>query len=223
MPVEQHISKLLCALGKRLPLVGPVWRRLNKPIYALRAKRLLRSRRSESVPVKLELGAGKKRGTHGWVTVDMTRECDLFWDLKWGLPFPDDSIAAIYSSHLLEHFSYAELQALLKECLRVLVPGGEFSACVPDVAFYMRGYLSPHEFDREAHIGHIEGFKYLSPIDCLNYVAYMGGHHLHMFDIDGLIGVLRHSGFRSVHQIDFDGRINLEERRIGSIYAMAIK
>src|SRR5262245_65833921 len=54
--------------------------------HAARAKikRLL----AEPREIWIEVGAGNKRGTHNWVTIDVTKECDIFWDLRKGLPFP---------------------------------------------------------------------------------------------------------------------------------------
>lgn len=48
--------------------------------------------------------------------------------------FPDCTFAAIYASHVLEHFSYQhELQAVLQEWERVLIPGGKLYVSVPDL------------------------------------------------------------------------------------------
>jgi len=46
------------------------------------------------------------------------------FDVRKELPYPDDSVRFIYTSHLLEHLSRIEARKLLKECYRVLVPGG---------------------------------------------------------------------------------------------------
>lgn len=54
-------------------------------------------------------------------------------DVRYGLPFPDESIDWIYSSHLLEHLYRSEALALLKEARRVLKRGGVVRICVPDL------------------------------------------------------------------------------------------
>jgi predicted SAM-dependent methyltransferase len=55
----------------------------------------------------------------------MNRKGDLTIDLREPLPFADGSARSIYSEHTLEHF-YREHDApnLLRECHRVLAPGG---------------------------------------------------------------------------------------------------
>lgn len=48
--------------------------------------------------------------------------------------FPDHSFAAVYASHVLEHFDYRhELVQTLREWRRVLVPGGRLHVSVPDL------------------------------------------------------------------------------------------
>lgn len=44
----------------------------------------------------------------------------------------DGAVDAIWSSHMLEHLYRHEVAAALRECLRVLAPGGVFVAMVPD-------------------------------------------------------------------------------------------
>jgi len=89
-----------------------------------KVRRLLRERG----PLRVEVGAGPRKGREGWVTVDLSVGCDVYWDLRRGMPFPDASVAKVYSSHFLEHLTFREGQRFLDECLRTLVPGGAFSS-----------------------------------------------------------------------------------------------
>ena len=91
--------------------------------------------------VNLEIGAGNRR-MPGWISIDFDSEADMQFDLRKPLPMPDNSIDRIYSSHVLEHFSYPNpLSNLLEECFRVLKPGGVFDAAVPDGERYLRAYV----------------------------------------------------------------------------------
>jgi len=47
-------------------------------------------------------------------------------------PFPDGSVEAIYSSHMLEHLYFSDAQAVLRECHRVLQPGGVLRLALPN-------------------------------------------------------------------------------------------
>ncbi|MEQ9553869.1 MAG: hypothetical protein RIM23_30150 [Coleofasciculus sp. G3-WIS-01] len=63
--------------------------------------------------IYLEIGAGNKKGKKGWVTLDLNMKSDICWDLREGIPFLDESIHKIYSSHLFEHLYFDEGQLLL--------------------------------------------------------------------------------------------------------------
>lgn len=186
-----------------------------------RARRLQEKLLSQNQPVQLELGSTKPRKC--WITVDMSEGADLILDLTKPLPFPDSAVDKIYSSHLLEHFHYPDIIALLNECYRVLKNGGSFSVCVPDAAIYVNAYCSREEFDVKTFCVYEPAFHYYSKIDLVNYIAYMGGHHKHMWDRENLVGVLRSIGFQRVTLRDFDPELDLKERAYESIYALAIK
>ena len=57
------------------------------------------------------------------------------------LPFADGVFDAVYSSHVLEHFAPATAEALLRECQRVLKPGGILRTVLPDLETACREYV----------------------------------------------------------------------------------
>lgn len=179
---------------------------------------------ADNKPIRIELGAGQERQLEGWTTVDISGDCDLILDLRNPLPFPDESVSEIYSSHVLEHFLYPyQMAGILNECYRVLKKGGIFSVCVPNARIYIEAYLNKEKFDAERYCQFQPAYNYKSPIDYINYIAYMAGHHLHLFDEDNLVCVLSQSGFSNARLRDFDSNIDLESRRYESIYAIAEK
>lgn len=207
----------------KLPGILPVARvganLLRHSVAKRRIRHLLRARNELFV----ELGAGDKKGTGNWVTVDMTPGCDIFWDLRKGLPFPSNRIAKLYSSHLFEHLSYREAQGFLDECRRVLRPGGTFSICVPNARLYLEAYLKPESLDAERFYGYRPAYNQTTRIDSVNYIAYMDGHHKYMFDEENLLRILEAKGFRNVRLRPFDAELDLAERDAESIYAEAEK
>lgn len=168
----------------------------------------------------LEIGSGPKKGNDGWKTLDLYGICDIYWDLLQPLPFPDNSITKIYSSHLLEHFCYPDLVKLLAECYRVLKPNGVFSVCVPNASIYIKGYFAEEFKPREIYQ---PAFYFNSKIDYINYVAYMGGEHRYMFDQENLLAILKQAGFNQVKPREFQSEVDLPARDWESIYAEAIK
>jgi len=57
----------------------------------------------------------------------------VFWDLSNGIPFADGTVETVFSSHMLEHMTDPAGEVLLRECHRVLAPGGVLRVAVPEV------------------------------------------------------------------------------------------
>ena len=62
-------------------------------------------------------------------------------DVRNGLPYPDSSVKAIFSSHMLEHMHYEEANFVIKECYRCLVKGGIIRIIVPDLYQIAKRYV----------------------------------------------------------------------------------
>lgn len=76
--------------------------------------------------VKLNFGCGTNR-LEGWENFDAEV------DITKRLPFPDDHADYIFAEHVVEHVGYYQALDFLKECRRVLKPGGVVRICVPSV------------------------------------------------------------------------------------------
>lgn len=57
------------------------------------------------------------------------------------LPFGDGAADEMYLGHLLEHFPRDDGLVLLRECYRVLVPGGRLGVVVPNTRLILRRWL----------------------------------------------------------------------------------
>lgn len=57
----------------------------------------------------------------------------IHYDIVSGIPFGENTIPAIYSSHFLEHLFQEDAAALIRECYRVMRPGGIVRICVPSL------------------------------------------------------------------------------------------
>ena len=67
-------------------------------------------------------------------------------DVRDPLPFATNSCDAIYASHLLEHLFLDDALKLLRECFRVLHPGGTLRLVVPDLRAIVREYYGERVF-----------------------------------------------------------------------------
>lgn len=67
------------------------------------------------------------------VDIDKQARVDTIADVR-KLPFNDESVDAIYASHLLEHFDYRDRHVVLYEWLRVLKSTAAVYVVVPNIA-----------------------------------------------------------------------------------------
>lgn len=205
-----------------MPGATPAYVAARRATRRAQSKRTIAALLDSGAPIKLDIGGGNRKGEHGWLTLDTAEGCDLYWDLIDGIPFPDDSVTSLYSSHLFEHLTVQEALALLHECRRVLVPGGEISVTVPDARLYVDIYLG-HKSGNAAIFDWEPAVNPSTAIDALNYVAYMAGEHRQLFDIDQLIWILDAAGFAEARSRVFDPTLDQPERDCYSIYAIGRK
>jgi predicted SAM-dependent methyltransferase len=66
-------------------------------------------------------------------------------DLLKPIPYADQSFDVVYHSHVLEHFPREQGLAFLRECYRLLRPGGVIRVAVPDLERIARLYLEALE------------------------------------------------------------------------------
>jgi SAM-dependent methyltransferase len=90
----------------------------------------------------LNLGCGS-RFHPNWENVDFISVAPNVrgYDLRKGVPYADCEFDVVYHSHVLEHFPKQLAPVLLRECLRVLKPGGLIRVAVPDLERIARLYL----------------------------------------------------------------------------------
>jgi predicted O-linked N-acetylglucosamine transferase (SPINDLY family)/predicted SAM-dependent methyltransferase/GT2 family glycosyltransferase len=95
-------------------------------------------------PYKLHIGCGKNI-FEDWINIDIeaNHPCvDLLCDIRDELPFEDESCSFIYNEHVLEHLTVEEGLFFLKECHRVLQPGGVLRVAMPDLKDVVDNYNS---------------------------------------------------------------------------------
>ncbi len=115
-------------------------------------------------------------------------------DLKYGIPFKNDSVEYIFSSHFLEHLDEKSAGDLLKECNRVLKKGGIIRIIVPDldeeideICFNLENYKKNRDV--------IKVQKYVtSSFENEGEFSY----HRKMYNFEALKEALASAGFKNV-------------------------
>lgn len=124
----------------------------------------------------------------------------LIHDVKKPLPFTDNSLHAVYASHLLEHLYFSEAKKLLHECYRVLEPGGILRVVVPDLKFIASEYSRTGLADKFNEMLMLRNSK--PPAGNLVYRIYsqLTDFHSHkwMYDTESLSLHMEETGFVNI-------------------------
>lgn len=127
-----------------------VWSNLRKKTFVFFKEHL--SKESGSL---LDLGAGPqqfKQLTKSFTTTAVDKDpypgIDVIADITKPLPFSEHTFDVVMLSHTLEHIS--EPYELLRECRRVLKPGGLLILAVP---FMVLEHQGPYDFFRYTQYG----------------------------------------------------------------------
>jgi predicted SAM-dependent methyltransferase len=148
-----------------------------------------------------------------WINIDkldlmpmMQRRCRFVQsDVSVRIPYPDNAAKMIYHSDILEHFSYHEAIAFLKECHRVLKPGGLMRVCVPNLfqilSDYKNGSIDEHNDVQPEEFTEVNAPSLKLSMLLFGSVGssqnnYRG--HQMMYNFDGVKEVLESVGFVDV-------------------------
>lgn len=176
-------------------------------------------------PYKLNVGCGKNI-KEGWINIDLLESADLAINIRYGLPFDDDSCELIYSEHFLEHLENPdESVPFYQACQRVLGPGGCIHIGVPDSRYVVESCLKD-PIDPEFLIK-VKTHNWGYPEYCqtgfefINYHFRLNGQHKFAFDYFTLKAQLERAGFRNVRERPFDPQLDTLSRAEGTLYVVA--
>ena len=151
----------------------------------------------------LNAGCGKV-AKPAFVNLDFTWQpgVDLVWDLRWNLPFRDNTLQGIYTEHCLEHLPRALVtDHVLKEFLRVLVPAGLIRIIVPDAGTYAKLYVQSLS-DANVTFPTISPEGLRTPMMHVNQCFRYHGHQ-YAYDFETLKLFVGDAGFVDIHQRSF--------------------
>ena len=102
---------------------------------------------------KLQLGAGSHT-LHNWFNTDLvpTSPEVFFLDSTRHFPIADSQFDYIFSEHHIEHISYEEGLFTLRECYRVLRPGGKIRLATPNLKTLLELYTESPNYQQQRYI-----------------------------------------------------------------------
>jgi predicted SAM-dependent methyltransferase len=152
--------------------------------------------------IRLHFGCGD-RLQPGWLNIDALERTglDLRWDMRDPLPCEPGVAELVYCEHVLEHLEREDADAWLQEINRVLAPGGRLRLGVPDAGAYLHAYAEGRR-DFFAQLIHLGGSvrPLETPMETINQMFRMGGHHRYAWDFETLAWALSRAGFVNVLQ-----------------------
>lgn len=206
-----------------------------------RIKEILAQKTRNNEPIMINIGCGLDI-RDGWLNVDYfgneypAKEIDninsascIEYDINKDLPFDNDSVDVIYSSHFFEHLTPSVAMLTFAESYRALKPGGLFRICLPDVVTAIKKWVNEdHEYfemvdNSKRVMMPIEGKP--NRVDFLNYFIYQNYEHKMIYSPEKVVDILEFVGFKEVHVSTFnsDYDIDLEVRKKYSFYVEGIK
>ena len=155
----------------------------------------------------------------GWNVHEHMLNCDFQWhpgvELCWDiagkpLPFRDARFKGIYTEHCLEHHSPVVVERILRECYRLIAPGGVLRLILPDAERYLRSYIDILDDVKAAAYPYPEDVcrgALSSPLLGVNRIFYQDREsphgHCFMFDEHLLHGFLEQAGFVEISRKGF--------------------
>ena|SRR5258708_5199575 len=156
----------------------------------------------------------------------------VFHDVRHGLPWAEQSLSFIYTSHLLEHLSRLDGEGLLRECHRVLKPSGILRVVVPDLRYYAQKYLDDLDgcdTDTDRALSATASERFMEIVGVHNGGALSARNpHRWMYDERSLADGLKRVGFvnvaaRRYREGDFPDLDKMDTRPIDSLHMEAVK
>ena len=146
----------------------------------------------------INLGSGHWK-FEGWVNVDLDLDSrpDVCADLAAGLPFRDACADFMHSEDFIDQLDLEHARHFLRECHRILKPGGVIRILTPDVEQLARLYLQEPAALKALWRDHVGvPLRYGTAAEILNVGMRFAGHTF-LYDADTFAQLAADSGFRA--------------------------
>jgi predicted SAM-dependent methyltransferase len=140
----------------------------------------------------------------GWLNTDisLSHKSLVYMDATNQFPFDNNTFDYILAEHMIEHITYAGAQFMLRECFRVMKPGGRIRVATPD----LRVLLALHEREKNpAQREYIEWavtrflpeVRECKEVHVINNFFQSWGHQF-LYDQETLIQAFSSAGFHGL-------------------------
>lgn len=154
--------------------------------------------------MKLNLGCGA-HAMEDWVNYDIEwapGSSVIKFDLsKWGLPHVDNSVDYIFSEHFIEHITREQCENLVRDCFRVLRPGGVIRLATPSLSKLLSNYIEGSRMGME-DLDLPQVWNPKTPCQMVNEGMRLWGHSF-LYDAQELCSLLQGVGFHSTELVSW--------------------
>lgn len=154
-------------------------------------------------PKKLHLGASHSL-LPGWLNTDLfpTSRDAIYLDATRRFPFDDSTFDYVFSEHMIEHIDYDCAVTMLRECHRVLKPGGKMRIATPDLGVLMGLHATEKTVSQKKYLDWVVDRCLPGVDDCQDVFvinnAFRAWGHRFLYDRETLHNTMARMGFRSV-------------------------
>jgi predicted SAM-dependent methyltransferase len=160
---------------------------------------------------KLQIGTGSNP-IAGWLNTDLLpdsypehRKEIVFLDASKPFPFNDATFDYVFSEHQIEHIPEPAARTMVRECFRVLCPGGRIRVATPDLAAMIALYEGPTS-DSERHYIDWVMERFRPDVRSGNRTCHVinhmfkDHHHQFIYDYETLASTLADAGFVGIER-----------------------
>ncbi len=154
---------------------------------------------------KLQIGSGPNYH-EGWLCTDIVPvpPHTVYLDATRRFPFDDATFNFIYSEHMIEHISWNDGLSMLRECRRVMRPGGCIRVATPDLEVLIGLHSGKDAPISERYIKWItdqqlDGIHAYKASFIINNAFYSWGHKF-LYDSELLTMAMQEAGFINIRR-----------------------
>jgi len=197
-----HDSAIVRHLKRFRPLVAVIKDTQRRAGLMVRPVLVSRYMKTHSVR-KLQIGA-HICVMHGWLNTDLYPQSirSVTLDATKKFPFPSASFDYVFSEHQLEHIPYEDAVIMLRECHRILRPGGKIRIALPSLDRILQLFAASKTDLQDRYLQHASNLCYpgvQNPNPCFVInAAFMNWGHRFIYDQTTLRNTLEKTGFTQV-------------------------